>query len=177
MCLLRLAKKKYAPINFCTSKKSRKNYAHYFKKNGYPKSFVRNVTEKFNDGKPQNEKYEKDFVFTIGVSYYLRLSNQFAKRFATLIKLKFNVDIIVYYTTVKTASYFPLKCATPFALLSNVVYKFICSCDTGITYIGMTTRHMDTGAKEHLCIQKIQNQQFTIIIIKVVKHVCKQNMT
>ena len=67
-----------------------------------------------------------------------------------IIKLKFDIDINVYYMTVKTPSYFPLKCTTPFALLSNVVYKFICSCDTNITYIGMTTRHMDTRAKEYL---------------------------
>ena len=44
----------------------------------------------------------------------------------------------------KTASYFPLKCTTPFTLLSNVEYKFTCSSDANNTYIGMTTRLVDT---------------------------------
>ena len=55
-----------------------------------------------------------------------------------LIKNKFDVDINVYYTTLKTGSYFRLKCTTPMHLISNVVYKFTCLCGTNVTYIGMT---------------------------------------
>ena len=72
--------------------------------------------EKFNcNSKP--EKYEKDFLFTIGLPYYGKTSNQFAKRLANLIKLKFDIDINVYFTAMKTASYFPLKCDTPFCFV------------------------------------------------------------
>ena len=71
-----------------------------------------------------------------------------------LIKNKFNVDINLYYTTLKTGSYFQLKCPTPTHLISNVVYKFTCSCDTNIAYIGMTTRHLGVREEEHLHSKK-----------------------
>ena len=83
----------------------------------------------------------------------------------------FNIDINVYFTTMKTASYFLLKCDTPFALLSNVVYKFTCSCDANNKYIGMTTRHMATRVKEHFT-KKTQNRQSTIIL-RIAKHAWK----
>ena len=35
-------------------------------------------------------------------------------------------------------------------LSSNVVYKFSCPCDTAISYIGYTTRHLITRSYEHL---------------------------
>ena len=74
----------------------------------------------------------------------------FAKRLTALVKTKFNVDINVYYTYFKTGSYFQRKCSTPFPLLPNVVYKFSCSRDANISYIGMTTRHLGTRIQEHL---------------------------
>ena len=98
----------------------------------------------------QTQKIRKRFLFTIGIPYYGKISNHFAKRLANLNKLKFNIDINVYFTAMKTASYFPLKCNTPSALLSNVVCKFACSCDANDTHIGMTTRHTDTKVKERL---------------------------
>ena len=64
---------------------------------------------------------------------------------------KFGVRIFIYYTTIKTGSYFNLKSKTPDALMSNVVYKFACSRDVNLTYIGMSTRHLATRAREHLC--------------------------
>ena len=121
------------------------------------------------------QKYEKDFLFTIRIPYYGKTSNHFAKRLANLIKLKFNIHINVYFTTMKTASCFPLKCTTPFALLSNVVYKFTCLCDANNTYIGMTTRYIDTIVKEHLH-SKTQNRQFAIML-RIAKHAWKQNTT
>ena len=69
-------------------------------------------------------------------------------------KNKFNVDINVYYTTLKTGSYFQLKCSTPTHLISNVVYKFTCSCDTDVTCNGMTTRHLGVRVQDHLPFKK-----------------------
>ena len=60
------------------------------------------------------------------------------------------VDINVYYVTLKVGSYFQLKCVTPAELISKVVYKFFCSCDTNMSYIGMTTRHLGTRIHERL---------------------------
>ena len=64
--------------------------------------------------------------------------------------MKFDVDINVYYVTLKVETYFQLKCVTPVELISNVVDKFFCSCDTNMSYVGMTTRHLGTRIQEHL---------------------------
>ena len=76
--------------------------------------------------------------------------NQFAKKLNGLVKRKFNVDINVYYTTFKTGFCFRLKCSTPLSLMSNVVYKFNCLCNTDLSYISMTTLHLSVGIREHL---------------------------
>ena len=74
----------------------------------------------------------------------------FAKRLAALVKTKFNVDINIYFTCFKTGSYSQLQGSTPFSLFSNVAYKFACSRDANISYIGMTTRHLDSRLGKHL---------------------------
>ena len=56
----------------------------------------------------------------------------------------------IVYDTFKINRYFQLKTKTPHALCSNVVYQFRCSCDTNLTYVGMTTRHLAARACEHL---------------------------
>ena len=42
-----------------------------------------------------------------------------------LIKSKFNVNITVYYTKLKTGSYFQIKCFTPMHLISNVCINLL----------------------------------------------------
>ena len=112
---------------------------------------INSIIKKFEERKDNKSgKCEKDFLFTIGLPYYGKPSHQFAKHLTTLVRTKFHVDINVYYTTIKTGSYFQLKCSTPVTLISNVVYKFTCSCDTNISYIGMTTRHLGIRVREHL---------------------------
>ena len=50
---------------------------------------------------------------------------------AELIRHKFNVDISVFYRTLKSGSYFQLKSSTSAALVSNVVYRFSGLRDAG----------------------------------------------
>ena len=92
-------------------------------------------------------------MFTIDLPYFGKPFHQFAKKLSNFVKMKFDVDINVYYryVTLKVGSYFQLKCVTPVELVSNVVYKFFCSCDTNrpMSYIGMTTRHLGTRIQEH----------------------------
>ena len=40
------------------------------------------------------------------------------------------------------------------SLISNAAYKFICSCDTNVTYISITTRHLGVRVEEHLHSKK-----------------------
>ena len=52
-------------------------------------------------------------------------------------------------------NYYQLKSSTPTELLSNVMYKFSCPCDTAISYIGYTTHHLITTIHEHLNLNSI----------------------
>ena len=63
-----------------------------------------------------------------------------------------SIYIYIYITrkTCKVGNYFNLKSNTPALLLSNVVYRFSCPCDAGLTDIDKSTRHVVTRAKEHL---------------------------
>ena len=86
----------------------------------------------------------------LGLPYFGKPSRKFASQLSTSLKQRFNVQIFTYYTSIKTGSYFNLKLKTPTALKCNVVYKFICLRDVNSTYFGMSTRHLVTGAREHL---------------------------
>ena len=61
----------------------------------------------------------------------------------------------IYFRSFKVGNYFQIQCSTPTELSSNVVYKFSCPCDTTISYIGYTTRHLITRAHEHLNLNSI----------------------
>ena len=50
--------------------------------------------------------------------------------------------------------YFSLKSQAPLVLNSKVVYKFTCSRDVNVTYIGTSARHLNIKASEHLNISK-----------------------
>ena len=54
------------------------------------------------------------------------------------------------FSSFKVSNYFSLKSQTPRILTSNVVYKFTCLCDTNLTYIGKTKRHLVVRKSEHL---------------------------
>ena len=117
--------------------------------------FFENTLRKFEDRqkKTEKDKEEKEYLCRIGIPYFGKPSHKLAKRFSTLVKAKFQIDLSFYYTSFKTGSYFNLKCLTPHALLSNVVYKFTCLRDATMSYIGMTTRHLGIRANEHSSLQ------------------------
>ena len=75
---------------------------------------------------------------------------RFVKALSRLCLKHFDVRLLPLYRTNKVGQYFQLKSETPLPLCSNVVYKFTCSCDTNLTYIGMSSRHLITRVKEHL---------------------------
>ena len=107
--------------------------------------FLNNLT------KPDShDKEVDDYAYILGLPYFGKPSHKFASQLSTLLKQKFDIRIFTYYTSLKTGSYFNLKSKTPAALKSNVVYKFTCSRDVNTTYIGMSTRHLVTRAREHL---------------------------
>ena len=70
--------------------------------------FINNTIKNFEELKANTKdiKCEKDFLFTIGLPHFGKISPQFSKRLKVLIKNKSNVDINVDYITLKTGSYF-----------------------------------------------------------------------
>ena len=127
-----------------------KTLCRIFQNNGYPNWFINSVIKNFEENNNTSSNYEKDFMFTIGLPYFGKPSYQFVKKFSNFVEMKFDMNINVYYVTSKVESYFLLKCVTPVELVSNVVYKFFCLCDTNMSYIGMTTRHLGTRIQKHL---------------------------
>ena len=59
------------------------------------------------------------------------------------------ITVKAAYSTTKVSEYFSLKPRTSVLYKSNVVYKFSCSCDRSISYIGETRRQLFTRIKEH----------------------------
>ena len=95
----------------------------------------------------------------ISISYSGKESQKLAQSVTKLIKLKFEKKISPIHKTFKINVYFPLKSRTPLVSCSNVVYKFTCSCDTKLTYIGMSSRHLGTRATQFQHFTKKCNQR------------------
>ena len=94
------------------------------------------------------DKYEPDFLFTIGIPFFGKASRVLAKRLIALVKMKFNVNINVDCTCFKTGMYFNLSAFLHLLYCLNVEYKFSCSRDTNLSYIGMTTQHFGIRIQE-----------------------------
>ena len=66
---------------------------------------------------------------------------------------KADLDIKLVFSTFKLRNMFSMKDSVPQGLHSRVVYKFSCAgCNA--SYIGETTRHLRTHAREHLLSDK-----------------------
>ena len=72
------------------------------------------------------------------------------------------------YKTCRVGNYFNLKCNTAMLSLSNVVYHFSCPCDTGLTYIGKSTHHVVTIAKEHLNLGSLIERKKNNILLNAI---------
>ena len=75
-------------------------------------------------------------------------STTFFKSIRVLIKSKLDIEITPIFKTTKISSYFNIKSQTPSNLQSNVLYKYTCSRDVNVTYVGYSARHLITRAKE-----------------------------
>ena len=86
-------------------------------------------------------------------------SYNFKNKLKQLFWEELRVDILPVFNSFKVSNYFSLKCQTPKILLSNVVYKFTSLCDTNVTYIGKTKRHLITRCLEHLELDKPEQSE------------------
>ena len=103
-----------------------------------------------NEPKSSSRNKESNFSYRLGAQNFRRLFHKFCWIVAKFIRNKFNVDISVFYRTLKTGSYFQLKSSNATASVFNVVHKFCCLRDADVSYIAMTSRHLVIRAQEHL---------------------------
>ena len=61
----------------------------------------------------------------------------------------YDIDVRPAFSTTKVASYFCLKSQCSVFFKADVVYKFTCSRDEGISYVGETRRQLFTRISEH----------------------------
>lgn len=110
------------------------------------------VNKKYSgkSGNNQTEIEEKTIRTVLCIPYFGTDSINFAKKLKKLFKSYYDVDLQCVYKSFKVRNYFSLKCATPFILRSNVVYSFNGLCDTDISYIGKTKRHLAVRMDEHI---------------------------
>ena len=117
--------------------------------NGYPYWFFNKVLNKFVSNITVDRSTDYNTYYLI-IPYFGIDSRRFLNCLSTILKSKFNVKLCPVYKTFKIGNYIQLKSKTPLGLCSNVIYKFTCSCDANLTYIGMSIRHLSTRAREHL---------------------------
>ena len=101
-----------------------------------------------NHSQPTNKK--KKETIAVKIPYVGKQSHIFAKNISKLIWKFSAVHLTPIYKTCKVGNYFNLRSNKPALLLSNVVYRFSCSCDADLTYIGKSTHLVVTREKKHL---------------------------
>ena len=130
------------------------NLEKLFFRNGYSCDLFQQCVNKFVSKKvtetstlPVNEDSVDRLI---SIPYVGQPSIIYGRKICQLFKKYYNINIRVIYNTCKVRNYFSLKCATPFFLRANVVYKYTCLHDADITYIGKTKRHLAIRMKEHV---------------------------
>ena len=99
-----------------------------------------------NSKQKTNDKTVKEFINLFFISYLGKISKEFGLYIQSLIKKRFDTKIAIVYKTTKAQKYFSLKSKTPLILNSKVVYKFTCSHDVNVTYIGTSAKHLSVRA-------------------------------
>ena len=74
---------------------------------------------------------------------------------------KYDIDIRPAFTTTKVSSYFCLKSQCSVFFKADVVYKFTCTRDESISYIGETRRQLFTRISEHCSGKDKQSAVFS----------------
>ena len=129
-----------------------------FWKNGYPISLFNKVVDLFEKRQSDDivsvadDNDEKRYI--IKIPYVGTLSHEFKNKIITFFNYELKVTVSPVFNTFKVSNYFSLKSQTPKQLMANVVYKYTCLCDTNITYIGETKRHLAVRSSEHLLYEE-----------------------
>ena len=131
--------------------------------NNYPKAFFDQVLKKFLDKQNSTNldsttSSNENSGITLSIPFIGEASHKFSKQIVSLIKSKFDVEILPVFTSTKIGDFFSLKSKTPVPFASNVVYKFSCLRDAGHSYIGQTKRHLMTRVHEHVALSSSKSE-------------------
>ena len=123
-----------------------------FKINGYPLELFYRCINNFLNKKIVSQnvaslKEERNCVLSI--PFLSKSSITFKKRLEFIFKKYLNLKLKCVFTSYKVKNYFSLKSKTPIDLQARCVYRFECSSDAAITYLGKTKRHLATRIREH----------------------------
>ena len=125
-----------------------------FRINGYLIRLLQQIIRNFNQDKllEHHTRKNEEQINTIFVKipYIGKKSHDFGKKLSTLFHTNFNIKITPVFSSFKVETFFKLKSMTPPFLTTNVVYEFVCSCDTSMSYIGVTTRPLLLRMREHI---------------------------
>ena len=163
--------------------------SNFLEKNSFPRILLDRLIKRFksqNTCAQEPSKSVSNTAETRPETRYFKLpyigskSDLVRKKILTLAQqFCVNVNIKLVFSPLKIGSFFSTKDLFPEGLSSNVVYKFSCSgCNA--SYIGETTRHLNTRITEHLqrdksshvfkhlnnnpvCKQSCNSQCFTVI--------------
>ena len=129
-----------------------KRIQEMFLANAYPLGFLQYHIGIFmqrivTGQKPREEELDNRPNVLI-LPYYGDVSNLLRKQIDATNR-RFHLNIKVVLKPFKIGSYFSLKTRCPKPLRSKIVYRFNCSVDQNIAYIGKTKRHLITRVKEH----------------------------
>ena len=123
-----------------------------FKVNGYPIDLFERCVNNFLNKKlaPANATLFKELpTCVLSIPFIGKPSIIFKKKLESVFKKYLNSKLTCVFTSYKVKNYFSLKTKTPIDLQSRCVYRFKCSSDATITYLGKTKRHLATRIKEH----------------------------
>ena len=129
-----------------------------FYRNGYPKRLFDQIVEEYwekQDAKTPDPVDQKPIIDEtikpiLKIPYIGSNSVAFSNRIKKLVKSEMNLEVQTVYETARIKDQFRLKDAVEKEILSNVVYRFSCSSDSRIQYIGYTNRTLRERVKEHL---------------------------
>ena len=114
--------------------------------------FCKKCFKKFNEKFLHSHSACRDHVYNLNISYFGHDSKRFINKLQNIInsKLKLTLKINPFYKTFKVSQYFQLKTRVPPAFCSKIVYQFSCSCNSSLTYIGMSTCYLSIRVGEQL---------------------------
>ena len=129
-----------------------------FWNNGYSNSFFETVLQCFENRNLQdkNSNTDSDRKYFVKIPYIGPSSHDFKNQITKIFSNYLLTNVTPVFSTFKVSNYFSLKSQTPKLLASNVVYKFSGLCDTNLTYIGKTKRHLVVRSLEHLEFEKAE---------------------